>query len=437
MKTPRPYQESGAKYLIEHNRAYLADEPRLGKTGTVAHALRLYHQRLGRWPRVLVICPASAVGTWFTECEDFDVPAPQVLTYNYVSRNAERVRDEVKEAPPDIVVLDEAHYLTHVGSNRTSTILGPGGLVRGRSYVWALSGTPTPNNKPHEWYSIVATLWGRDMVDQLGVRNWTEWEEKFCVWTDVPTSRFRSSTRRHYLPKVRNDSLLRSFIEKHMLRRTWGDAFGQVPVVLWTKLGLGRTGSEFKDEMSPRDQIEIVKALSAGVEPTLSPQAKTQRERVGLRKAEEAAEIISEQLLQDSKLKVFVTAYHISVLDELERRLKVFGLVRVDGSSTQKQRAAALERFQSEPSTTVFLGQIEATATSLPLYIADVAHQVEPSWVPHTNYQSGMRITLPNKERPSTIYQHVLVGTWDERVQATLRAKEEAGRQLYGTGVLD
>ena len=63
-KTPFPYQLEGAEFLAGRERALLADEMGIGKTGQAIVAVGLHG-----FDRVLVICPASLARNWRRKAE--------------------------------------------------------------------------------------------------------------------------------------------------------------------------------------------------------------------------------------------------------------------------------------------------------------------------------------------------------------------------------
>ena len=144
MKTLHKYQEEGAGFLTDGGQL-LADQPGLGKTLQAIEAMK----RLGA-RRVLIVCPAVALGVWrdeladcWPECASFylrdaelgtfvgwlDEPWAMITGYEYLLVN-DHAKTVVNVAATDrkfdVLILDEAHALKNPSAKRTQLIYGPG-----------------------------------------------------------------------------------------------------------------------------------------------------------------------------------------------------------------------------------------------------------------------------------------------------------------------
>ena len=92
----------------------------------------------------------------------------------------------------------------------------------------------------------------------------------------------------------------------------------------------------------------------------------------------------------------------------------------MDGSTTPKERDAAIARFQTDPVCRVFVGQIAACCEAIDLSAASTLWFVESSFTPAQMGQAAMRITNVGRKRNCFVKVLTLEGTIDEALQAAL-----------------
>ena len=85
----------------------------------------------------------------------------------------------------------------------------------------------------------------------------------------------------------------------------------------------------------------------------------TLRRLTGTVKAAGVADALEEEL-ENGLDKVVLMAWHKDVMASLADRLKKYGVVRLDGSTTPQAREMAAKMFQTDPACRVFIGQIVA-----------------------------------------------------------------------------
>jgi SNF2 family DNA or RNA helicase len=124
-----------------------------------------------------VICPAIAKINWRREFERWGTVERTVLVYSYDKLvQSKETRNEIAKLEPDVLVIDEAHYLKNRTAKRTKYLYGQycrgDGLVRFADRVWLLSGTPIPNNVSDFWTHL-KSIWKYPL-------NFTEFTTYFC-----------------------------------------------------------------------------------------------------------------------------------------------------------------------------------------------------------------------------------------------------------------
>ena len=197
MKSPQTFS---SRTLFDHQRTaldrlppdggYLAFEQGLGKTLTAIEYARRHKYR-----RVLVVCPAVAIGVWSDELElegrtrlipvgsraqkaswIDDLAHDSVdgwLVINYEANLDKRVEKAVERWNPDLIILDEAQKIKNPTAKRSRVMHR---LGRSRP-VLALSGTPITKNLLDlysQYKAINPAVWDR--------MTWTAFKGRYGVW---------------------------------------------------------------------------------------------------------------------------------------------------------------------------------------------------------------------------------------------------------------
>ena len=154
------------------------------------------------------------------------------------------------------------------------------------------------------------------------------------------------------------------------------------------------------------------------------------RRLLGELKAPLVADQIYDEMEDGAYDAIVVMAYHRSVLDVLEHRLKSLGVSRVDGSTPGRRRQEQVDLFQGGK-TAIFLGQQTAAGVGLTLTRASELVLVGPSWSPEDNAQAIKRIHRISQDAPCRARIFTIPGTLDASVMGTLARKtrmiEEVG----------
>ena len=361
--------------------------------------------------RITVICPAIVRPHWAREAEVMGL-RPDALLVDSYSRyvTSATLRDEIAARRSDLLILDEAHYLKSTDAQRTRLLLGPkSGLARTVPVVWPLSGTPMPRN-PSELFAPLASLWPAQL-QEFGIRRYVDFLNRFCVWkmTDYGIRVFG----------VRNAAELRQLLAPVLLRRLLADVEMELPPIRWTVETLGGTPLALRELAKLLDELvspEEREALEAGEIPPLSPNLARARHAIGDVKVHATIALLREELQADETAKRVVMAHHRSVLAALQKHLQAAGVAYIDGNTPPSARENAIRRFQTDPATRVFLGQIQACATGITLTAADNIVIVEPEWSSDINVQAAKRIHRIGQDKPCLVRMVALAETLDEAI---------------------
>lgn len=428
---PMPHQLVARDYLMSQRRAYLGDEQGVGKTLPPILAAQAMWKR-GLCQRVAVLCPAIGRSMWgrtFAEVTGWQ--GPMVESYErYVTNEDARLAIELYN--PDLLILDEAHMLGRMTSQRTSGILTRSkGIVPHTPYVWAMSGTPLRSGI-EGLFPLLVAMWPEELK-ALGITSYAAYLNRFTKWYES----------RKYVRKVvteaRNEEEFQRLLNRIMLRRTMIEVYPEMPPLSWELLLIDaepvdtqQLYQDMRQEMRAEQYEELVAAIHYGELPDqFGGGMATARRLLGRAKAPYSAAIIKDEL-EAGQDKIFVSAYHTEVLDILEHELRDFYPVRIDGSTTPAQRESRMQEFQTNKGCRVLIGQIVATSTTITLHAANVCHQVEPLWVPDDNDQNARRIYRYGQNRPCIVKQHAMAGTLDEPLGGVLIRKQRTNATAMG-----
>jgi SNF2 family DNA or RNA helicase len=319
----------------------------------------------------------------------------------------------------DALILDEAHYVRSASAQRTQLLLGREGLAVKMPIVLPASGTPMWKHPGNLW-TVLAMLFPH-VVRAAGFTKYDEWMEHFAERT------FDFYTKREVVyPRVKHADELRAILQQVMLRREWEDVGMDVPEIIWSQLPVDAARVRIDAATAKAVRQALEGDTTAGDDLALA----TFRRQVGEAKAPAIAQLLADEL-DGGEHSLVVFAHHHSVLAILQEHLQRFTLVRVDGSTTPKQRDAAVDAFQSGRAR-VYLGQTAANREAITLSRADRAVIVEPDWTANTNVQAGQRVVAPGKRARIDLVS--LAGTLDDAVVNRHLAEVRIAQEVISNG---
>lgn len=414
------YQKTGAQFLAENPAAFLADEQGLGKTIQVIAAC----DQLGL-KKVAVVCPAIAKINWKREFGKWGKIERDVVVYSYDKlTQSKEARNEIAKLAPDVLVLDEAHYLKNRQAKRTKYLYGQycrgDGLVRFADRVWLLSGTPIPNDVSDFWTHLKA-IWQYPL-------NFVDYTLYFCkTWNGQFGLKVLGN-------KAERMSEFKTILQSIMLRRKTEKVLTELPPLWWQDTVVEVSGWDDMahiDNPDERQAVELILQsaltqddLSAKLD-AIAPSMASMRRLTALAKAKPVAAQLSAELKDNAYDKVVVFAYHRAALEALREELAEFNPAYVVGGMTNGDRQAEIDRFQNDPSVRCFIGQITACSTAITLTAANQVVFVEMDWVPATNAQASKRCHRIGQSKPVIVRSFGLANSCDEIVARALAKKAQ------------
>lgn len=425
-----PFQKASVSYALGRTNTLVGDQPGLGKTPiAICYANEIAAKR------VLVICPANIRNQWVERIREWTTmrwpfvvypilagrhgvhPQAHWTVVSYDLASTEAIGSALATCTYDLIILDEAHYLKTIDSNRTHAVFGDhtgwyqkqqkdeGGDILGFKKLFpalatrcgsilALTGTPLPN-RPREAYTLARNLCF-DSIDWMS-------EAKF-------TSRYNPSAR---LLGHREDGtefyynreevgragelqarLRANFMVRHLKRDVQPQL--KMPVYNLVRVDETQTVKEAVHAESllglDADQFDgniKVDGIWAVV-----------RRQLGLAIAPQVADYAA-MCLDGGDEKLVIFAWHIDVLNILQSRLEKYGVVRIDGSTTSNQRKERLADYINNPRMHIMLGNTLSlgTGTDGLQKVCDHALVAEPDPVPGNNEQAIDRLDRMGQKR--------------------------------------
>ena len=383
--------------------------------------------------RVLILCPASIKRNWENKLKewltsprvihiidkktDFVTDLAEVVIVNYDIISHSYLHQQLTSIKWDLLLCDEVHRLKNMEAKRTVAVLSKNGLVRFADRFLGLSGTPILN-RPIELYPILkvlapAVLGPYSDYYKFGKRYCDGYQDGFSfnVSGASNTSELNQKLRDHF-----------------MIRRMTHEVEVQLPKKRYEMVFIDSTpGVQAKlrtiDNATRKDfKHQELEADGGGLA--------TLRREIAESKVEAYIETIKEYVESTEKIVIF--AYHHSVIKKLEDELRQYGLVKLTGSTSQKDREENIQRFKSDPKIKVFIGQIDAAGEGIDglQEACNNALFVEWSWVPGAIEQACKRLHRIGQTKPVLLRFLVWAGTIEEHMMKIALDKVRVIREI-------
>lgn len=448
-----PFQQKGVEFLErKQGRALIADEMGLGKTVQALSYLKNHPEM----SPALIICPAFLKINWKREierwlgcdCQIINGTKEYPITNKIVIINYDIIGDwveKLKEENFSILISDEAHLIKNNKAKRTKAFKR---IAKGISKIVALTGTPI-ENKPVEIYNIV------NILDPFLFPNYMFFAQRYC---NAKKNNFGWDFTGHS-NTIELNKILRNSV---MIRRKKSEVLTELPPKNIVKIAVeienrnkyelaekafitylkekfkGNFGDEIKTELkefAKRNKIAIsdeltdyeienlkqekFKKVSAA---PIFAQIESLKQIAVEGKINKIIDWINEFLQSDEKLVIF--AVHRKVITKL---MNEFGeiAVKVDGSVSQIERQKAVDKFQTDINTRLFIGNIKSSGLGITLTAASNAAIIQFPWSPGELSQAADRIHRITQTKQVTIWNIVGVDTIEEKIIDILKRKEK------------
>ncbi|MGZ0711229.1 DEAD/DEAH box helicase (plasmid) [Coraliomargarita sp. W4R53] len=445
-----------------HRTFLLADEPGLGKTAesVLAASVAEAYPLLVVVPNVVKMNWAREVERWTPnrratviqgDGEDVDAFADVfIVNYEILDRHLAWLSSLGLKG----MVVDEAHFIKNLTSQRSKNVLALAGRIREQvrdPLLLALTGTPlindvedfdaiwrflgwTTGEKPGA--ELMAKLdetgltpadksfypEARDAVISMGIVR----RKKKDVAADLPDKLIAD------LPVELDDDFGRSI---RQAERELGERLAaRYRRIIEARGDRGLAPGEIDDDivrLVAQNELEESKAAGTGSENVF-----TMVRKIGQAKALLAADYTAQ--LQRSVGKVVFFAKHIDVMDAAERHFAAAGInsVSIRGDQTTTVRQHAIDSFNSDPEVGIAVCSLTAAGVGLNMQAASNVVLAELSWTAAEQTQAIDRVHRIGQDEPVTAWRIIAAHTIDTKIAELIDSKQGlAARALDGEAV--
>jgi hypothetical protein len=442
--TLRPYQQRGLAWLSAMCDSglggCLADDMGLGKTVQII-ALHLYRRDLKAGP-MLVVCPASLLGTWEREIRRFapEIPVRRfhgggrhlqelavdeiaLVTYGVVRRDSALLA----EISWGLVVADEAQHVKNPESRTARELRAIPAPAR-----IALTGTPVENRLSELWAILDWTTPG--LLGHL---------EAFIRRVAAPIELYRDpETTRRFAALIRPFLLRRRKtdpgIAPELPRKTETDQL--VPLTAEQVTLYEAMVRETMQAIATAEGIEragLVLKLLTGLKQICNHPAQYLKQPGPLpgRSGKLAAfdELTDVILANGESMLVFTQYTQMATL--LQQHLDTRGIrsLFLHGGVPVRRREEMVAEFQAGRAP-VFLLSLKAGGTGLTLTRATHVLHYDRWWNPAVEDQATDRAYRIGQDRPVQVHRLIAEGTLEDKIAALLESKRELAEAVVGSG---
>ena len=444
-----------------HRTFLLADEPGLGKTAesVLAASVAQAYPLLAVVPNVVKMNWAREVERWSPQRratviqgdgESVDAFADVfIVNYEILDRHLSWLSGIGLAG----MVVDEAHFIKNLSSQRSRNVLALAAGIRERRrdpLLLALTGTPLINDV-EDFDAIWRFLgWttgdkpGPELMARLDATGLTPADKAFYpearaavvsmgivrrrkadVAADLPDKMVAD------LPVELDDDYGRSISQAE---RELGERLAEHYRRIVAARGQ-RPGAEGIDEDVVRlvAQHELDESKGAG---SGSENVFTMVRRIGQAKAQLAADYAVQ--LQRSVGKVVFFAKHVDVMDAAEAHFANAGLrtVSLRGDQTAAARQSAIDAFNADPEVAVAVCSLTAAGVGVNLQASSNVVLAELSWTAAEQTQAIDRVHRIGQDEPVTAWRIIAAHTLDAKIAELIDAKQGlALRALDGQAI--
>ncbi|WP_404432150.1 DEAD/DEAH box helicase [Microbacterium lacus] len=445
-----------------HRSFLLADEPGLGKTAesVLAASVAGAYPLLAVVPNVVKMNWAREVERWTPQRratvihgdgEDIDAFADVfIVNYEVLDRHLSWLSSIGLKG----MVVDEAHFIKNLGSQRSQNVLALAARLReqvGNPLLLALTGTPLIND-----VEDFDAIWR-----YLG---WTNGEKPGPALMEKLDQTGLTPADKAFYPEARD-----AVISMGIVRRKKKDVAADLPDKLIADLPVqlddefGRSIRQAERELGERLAAKYRRIIDArgdrGLEPgsidedivrlvslgeleeskaagTGGDNVFTMVRKIGQAKALLAADYAVQ--LQRSVGKVVFFAKHIDVMDAAENHFAAAGLktISIRGDQSTPARQIAIDAFNNDPSVGIAVCSLTAAGVGLNMQASSNVVLAELSWTAAEQTQAIDRVHRIGQDEPVTAWRIIAAHTIDTKIAELIDSKQGlAARALDGEAV--
>ena len=412
------HQVEAVEKLVKSKRFILADDMGLGKTtSTVVASLETESKK------ILIICPASLKINWQREiqnytnrstfiCDGKKYEDADYVIINYdIIKNfhdpKDRENSQILKSNFDLVIIDEAHYISNKSAQRTKLI---NDFVKDIDRLWLLTGTPM-TSRPINYYNLL------DLVESPVASNWMAYVIRYCEGYQ-----FKVGNRKVWkVTGASNLEELRDRTSRQVLRRLKTDVL-DLPEKIITPVYLRLKSKEYEELMGEYyDWYDKNPDESSSLTVQFTKLTKV-RQVIAKEKINSTIELIDNILEQDKKVIIFTNfTESLQTLHNHYPKNSVY----LDGSCSPKQRQESVDRFQNDDNVKVFIGNMKAAGVGITLTAAEAVIINDLSFVPGDMAQAEDRAYRYGQKNSVSVYYPIFDNTIEGVIYDIVNIKKQ------------
>lgn len=426
--TLQEHQVMAVKFALTRNYSYLALDPGLGKTPVAVCILNVL-----KTPAIY-ICPAflqtnteeefKRWSTWepWVSRLSLGTSPPDVLVIpdSFLARaeTEEVIKQFVafwrnQKGLEPVLFVDEAHRFKEPETKRSISMLATSELFK---KVVFLSGTPTPNGRPRELYSILSTF----CPELIDFKTYWQFGLRYCKPVKTPFGwNFDGAT---------NVSELHDKIRPFYLRVRKEDVADKLPPKLEELVLVD--GERPKALIDIDDQcLKAMRSDGSFRSPMDDEAFGTYWRALGRAKVKPAVHHIR-AILDETEESVLVFAHHTQVLKDLYAELVKYDPLTITAETPNDERMEVARKFQTDPARRLLGASIKAAGIGFTLTKATRVVFVETSPVPADNDQASDRAHRIGQTSTVLVQFLVFKNSFERRRLSALMKKNSARAKI-------
>lgn len=432
------YQKAGVQFALGRRNAWICDEQGLGKT---LQAIGVYNAD-PEIRKVLIVCPAVVKLNWRNEFAKWNTKgakigvadgktwpaAADVVVVNYDVLKQQHSRTTAIEW--NLLIFDESHMLknreevtnkkTGVKSYKTQRVREAFAIRSKRTLC--LSGTPLLNRPEELWTTL-------QLLDRESWPNFFAFGRKYC-------NGHQGKWGWDWSGASNLDELNEKLRSTIMIRRMKKDVLAELPpkrrqIIEIPAAGataqkgwaaLASKGVALSEDMDYDTMVQALEGVSVGFE----DMSKVRKESA-MEKLPAVLAYVKDALEGGEKLIVF--CHHRELAKTMAEELAAHKPAVITGETPSEKRQAEVERFQTDPTCRVFVGNIRAAGVGITLTAASHVIFAELDWVPGMIEQAEDRAHRIGQKDHVLIQHLVLEGSIDAMLAKAIVRKQSIAEQ--------
>lgn len=391
-RMPFDFQQEAIQFLLNKNRAILADEMGVGKTTSAIIA-----GLEAKCKKILIVCPNTLKYNWkkelsfYTDVEvtvidkEWKLDKISIINYDKLAKFSK----EIEKTKFDLVIADEAHYLK--GASQRFKAFSK--ISNRAQRVWLLTGTPIAN-RPIDFYNLLKLC-----KHDLGKRK-DDFVPKFCggvkSYWGYQTDGASNLKELHYKT------------QDIILRRTKSQVLTLPPKTrqpIYLKLanqkGYDQAIQKYYEQKFFLD-LESDDIFDLSIAENYLVELSILRQFTALEKVNDGTttELIDNCL--DAGKKVIIYTNYRAVIDTLVEKYKG-KILYIDGRVSPEDRQKNVDLFQNDPRYQIIVNNFKAASTGITLTASDTMIINDLDWSPANVGQAEDRFYRIGQDKAVTI----------------------------------